>query len=429
MVREENKVVKEASYFLGNLIYSSVPSKRTTTQIRPAGSSGAYTSNQTIVFRFPQKDFLDCQSSYIKYKLTLSATNDNTSFLGSHALIQRLVIKDGGQILEDINNYHFLHRLITLSMAPEDLDKGKTILYGSGKEFMEAPSVTNGGNAGTVNNKTFIMTLDLSGLFSNNKYVPLEYIQGGLQVEITLSRDTDAVLAASSAKTFTVNDPVFVADVVQFDESFHQQFKSYLQQMPLELYFHTYTNYYSSLSGSLNSVVISDKSSSVKDLYFCIVADANVTGTDAYKKNSYQFAALTDPFNVSLQIGNERVPQYGMGSYAECYSELKKSFNTLGDIINGGQLNLTRYVSGIASSGSTEGECVSFVMGLNLESHIASSVEGNLVMSGRDSKSVTNNMVLLINNASSLTNNTLLAWVHKDCIYSVDSFGKGVLSY
>lgn len=433
-MREQNYVVPSASYFYNNLIASSVASKRRTVKHRPQ-SSFNYTGGQTIIFKLPSESYLDTRCSYILYQLVLNSTADKTSFLGSNSLISRLVIKDGSsQIIEDINNYHYIHRLITLAMAPSDQDNSKEILYGSGREFMVSPEVTGNANGATSNGKYFILTLDLSGIFSNYKYIPLKRLENGLYVEITLSKNTDVLLSSAAGKTYELRDVQFVCDMIDFDDTFEKSLDEYLKQMPLELYFHTYSNHYFALSGASNSVVVSDKSSSLKDVYMCMTNDLNTSGADSYKLNSYQFTPPAPQFSVSLQIGNERIPSNPLTTAVECYTELLKSFNTLDDLVLRGQLNRTRYTSGKApAAGTDDGECVSFVMGLNLEAHVgASNTAPNttqLVLSGRDSKSVTQPMYVQIDSSVSLAGNTLQIWTHKDAIYSVDSYGKGVISY
>lgn len=432
MVREQNVVVKEAQYYYGNLISSSVPSRRFTTRHMPTGQSSGYKAGQTISFHLPQSSYLDTQSSYIKYNLKLTATTNNMTFLSSNNLIQRCVVRDGqNNIIEDINNYHYLHNLIRRAMAPADQDRGRNILYGSGFEDIVTPaSATNGA---TSDLKDFIITLDLSGIFGNQiKYLPLQHIQNGLYLDLTLAPNADVFVysaATADGRTYELNNVMYVCDIVEFNEQFEASFKQYLQQMPLELYYHSYQHHSSALSGTNNSIIISEKASSVKDVYWVAVNNAEVS---AYNKNSMQFKSFGEVFSLSLQLGNQRIPQYPMESPVEVYTELKKSFNTLNDLVLGGLVDRALFTAG------TTGSCVSFMCGLNMENHIASSVDGTLVLSGKDSKSVSQNMVLQLNNTRDFSlddtgNNpaqhTCLIWVHSDRIYSVDAFGKGVVSY
>jgi hypothetical protein len=316
-------------------------------------------------------------------------------------------------------------------MAPADQDRGRNILYGSGFEDIVTPaSATNGA---TSDLKDFIITLDLSGIFGNQiKYLPLQHIQNGLYLDLTLAPNADVFVysaATADGRTYELNNVMYVCDIVEFNEQFEASFKQYLQQMPLELYYHSYQHHSSALSGTNNSIIISEKASSVKDVYWVAVNNAEVS---AYNKNSMQFKSFGEVFSLSLQLGNQRIPQYPMESPVEVYTELKKSFNTLNDLVLGGLVDRALFTAG------TTGSCVSFMCGLNMENHIASSVDGTLVLSGKDSKSVSQNMVLQLNNTRDFSlddtgNNpaqhTCLIWVHSDRIYSVDAFGKGVVSY
>jgi hypothetical protein len=398
----------------------------------PTGQSGNYRAGQTISFHLPQQGYLDVQSSYIKYKLYLSDLTDNITFLSSNNLIQRLVVRDGqNNIIEDISQYHYLHNAFRRAIAPKDQDLGRTILYGSGYEDIVSPVVVLTPTHGnTVNNKEFIITLDLSGVFgTQNKYLPLQHIQNGLYVDITLSPNNDVFLytGTSDNRFYQLDNVMYVCDIVEFNEEFEASFKQYLQQMPLELYYHSYQHHSGALNGTSNSIIISEKASSVKDVYWVVVASTNATST---LLNTMQFYSLGESFSVSLQLGNQRIPQYPMESPVEVYTELKKSFNTLNDLLLGGSFDRVGYTSGTNVSGtSNNGNCVSFVMGLNMENHIASSVSGNLVLSGKDSKSVSQNMVLQLNNTTDVGGATCLIWVHSDRVYSVDQFGKGVVSY
>jgi hypothetical protein len=431
MVREQNVVPKESKYFLGNLIGSSVPSRRSTVQHRPVGAVGGYRQNQTISFRLPQSGYLDVQSSYIKYQIQFDATLTSTGFLSSHSLVKRVIVKDGqNNILEDIDQYSFLYHLVRRSMGCQDQNSSRTILYGSFDEDTGGTSGTvTGLGATSLNNQYLILTLDLSGIFGSNiKYLPLEHIENGMFLDIQLQSAKNVVLSNADVG-YTVNDVAWVCDIVDFTPEFENQFKQYLQQMPLELYYHSYQNHAGNLAnGSLNnSIAISEKASSLKDLYFCIIADANLSATAS---NSYSFTPLSGNFSVSLQLGNQRIPQFPITTRVEALAELRKSFNVLNDMVMGGLHTIGSYSQATAPSGTSAGSACTFCMGLNLENHLASSVDGTLVMSGKDSKSVAQNMVLQINNGVAWTaSQTVYIWTHTDRIYSVDSFGKGVVSY
>lgn len=427
MVREQNKVVKEASYFLGNLIASSVPSRRVTTRHMPTGQSSNYRSGQTISFHLGQSGYLDVNASYIRYTLNLSDTANNMTFLSSNNLVQRLVVRDGqNNIIEDISNYHYLHNLFRRSMSPKDLDEGRNILYGSGFEDIVTPAAATNGSVS--DDKSFIITLDLSGILGGSqiKYIPLQHIQNGLYVDITLAPQSDVFLysaATADTRYYELNNVMYICDIVEFDAQFEDSFKNYLQEMPLELYYNSYQHHSSNLSSTSNSVIISEKASSIKDIYWVAVKNSKVSD---YKQNSMQFESLGELFSVSLQLGNQRIPQYPMETPVEVFTELKKSFNTLNDLVLGGLVNRTNFVSGTSAN---NGFCVSFMCALNMEVHLASSVDNTLVLSGKDSKSVSQNMVLQLNNTNDMTGNTCLVWVHSDRIYQIDSFGKGTVSY
>lgn len=434
-MREENIIVKEGKYWLGNLISSSVPSRRYTTIHRPVGATSGYTAGQTISFKLPQSGYLDVESSYVKFSLVVSDKTD-TVFLGSNSLVKRLVVKDGqNNILEDINNYNVLHMLIRRAMACQDQNASREMLNGSGCEEIHSSIAnglpSNGSTFSTASNRYFVLTLDLSGILGNlNKYLPLEHISNGLYFDIVLERNAGVLLCPTgSTRSYTVNDVSYVADIVEFNELFENEFKKYLQEYPLELYYHSYTSHTGAVpTGSVNnSFVISEKASSLKDLYFCIIPDTVLTSIHL---NPYTFTPLVENFSVSLQLGNQRIPQYPMTNHVDVYTELRKSFNVLNDQVMGGLIDYKSFTTATTANSTDNGKCTLYCMGLNLETHLASSVDGNLVLSGKDSKSVANNMVLQISNGNGIVGaQTIYMYTHTDRIYSVDSFGKGVVSY
>lgn len=436
MVREENKIVSQAQLFYGNLWASSVPSKRWTSRVFPVSQISGYKANQTVTFKFNKAYYLDVQSSYIRYTLKLSDTQDNVAFLSSYNLIQRLVVRDGSTVLEDINDYHILANMFRRSLVTQDHAKANSILYGTSEyEDFNGVYEANSGNGASVNNQSFVLTLDLSGLFGSNvKYLPLQHMND-VYVEITFASNEDVLIhkGAQNNKSYTLDDVMYIADYVEFNEEFERQFKELLSQTPLELYYHTYSSHTSAVAGTNHSVIVTEKASSIKDVYWVIIKNSNRT---SHNLNTMQFSSLASNNNnlsIFVQLGGHVYPSQRMESVCEVYSELKKSFNTLLDISQTGLVDRDQFTTGVAASGTQGSEengiCVSFMMGLNMETHLQASVDGTLVLSGKNSMSTNQNLTIYMNNTPFLDVSTCYAFIHADRILSIDQFGKSTVSY
>jgi hypothetical protein len=120
----------------------SAPARRYLTQIQPQGGTGTYNPGDTITINIPTRNntALIPSESYLKGNFVITRTNAPTSSClescGWHNFIQRIRVFHGSNLLEDIDNYGQLAKILYDYQAPEDAVKGRfSVTTGTNEEF------------------------------------------------------------------------------------------------------------------------------------------------------------------------------------------------------------------------------------------------------------------------------------------------------
>ena len=102
----------------------SAPARRYLTQIQPQGGTGNYNPGDTITINIPTRNntALIPSESYLKGQFNLIATTASTSSTlescGWHQFIQRVRVFHGSNLLEDIDNYGQLAKILYDTRLP-----------------------------------------------------------------------------------------------------------------------------------------------------------------------------------------------------------------------------------------------------------------------------------------------------------------------
>ena len=120
----------------------SAPARRYLTQIQPQGGTGNYNPGDTITINIPTRNntALIPSESYLKGQFNLIATTASTSSTlescGWHQFIQRVRVFHGSNLLEDIDNYGQLAKILYDYQAPDDAVKGRfSITSGTNEDY------------------------------------------------------------------------------------------------------------------------------------------------------------------------------------------------------------------------------------------------------------------------------------------------------
>ena len=180
-----------------NVLPMGIPSQRRS--VRQGVQSGnAFDPAGTKVIRInlPQQSYLDCSNTYLTFRhkiingdaggnktentqvLTNLMDSDNSESCmdnGAYSWIRNLQVQGAdGTVLENIQNYNLLSRILHRATQPNDHNESSaSILQGYG-DVSERQSWSS-----NALGRTYAVQLSASGLLSNSKYIPLKYLQGG----------------------------------------------------------------------------------------------------------------------------------------------------------------------------------------------------------------------------------------------------------
>ena len=105
----------------------SAPAKSSRVNIAPSNGTGPYNLGDTIILQIPTRNNLVLcpNESYLKFNLspfTVGATASHYRWdsCGAHGLIQRIRIFHGSNLLQDIDNYGLLTKMLFDIQVPGD---------------------------------------------------------------------------------------------------------------------------------------------------------------------------------------------------------------------------------------------------------------------------------------------------------------------
>ena len=348
--------------------------------IQPQNGTGPYNPNDVIIFNLPTRNNLVYvpQESYLKFSVV--ATNNDAANAanyfrfdsnGAHGFIRRIRVFHGSNLLEDIDNYEMLAKIMFDIQAPFDAIQGKfnitsgtraemaldfaTILSANtdtaahiAAQINSIPnlvtnpnhgSLLNGGAtvaaAGSTTSQTFCLNLiSIIGTLCNEKYFPLFACKSApLRVEIQLVPNLLNAMTSDKVGTFQLSNVEYIMNTIELSDNAMGIIQNSLNGEPLQFCVTDYRNYVwngaiPAASATSFSVPINAKFSSLKSI---LVAqrDTAKTGSVTY------FPCSSNTFSLSqyyFRIGPNVVPSKYPTTTAEFVSELLKAGGSLGDL-------------------------------------------------------------------------------------------------
>jgi len=348
--------------------------------IQPQNGTGPYNPNDTITFNLPTHNNL-CfvpNESYLNFKATITngATAGNYIRLdsnGAHGFIRRIRVFHGTNLLEDIENYEVLAKMMFDLQAPYTATQGKlSITTGTRADlslnmpiinrnaftdtdptqiqlasaFNAIPSkvtIPNHGallNTGTsaiaaaavITTQLYSINLiSIIGTLCNEKYFPLfACTSAPLRVEIQLVPNLlNAVACDQDDISFTIKDVEYVMNTIELSDSAMGIIQNSLNGEPLQFCVTDYKNYV--WNGQLPnaatsfSVPINAKFSSLKSI---IIASRDT----AKAGNKEYFPCSSNSFSLSqyyFRIGANVFPAKYPSSTSEYFSEVMKATGSI----------------------------------------------------------------------------------------------------
>jgi hypothetical protein len=385
----------------------SAPARRYLTQVQPQGGSGPYNPGDTITINIPTRanTCLIPSESYLKGQFNLIATTVATASClescGWHNFIQRVRVFHGSNLLEDIDNYGQLAKILYDYQAPEDAVKGRfAITSGTNEEFsavgvaaaallntrsvnrgraLGAFTVTAGGITPATSQFPFAINLvSLVGALAGEKYLPLfEMTAAPLRVEIVLQSSLNRAMMVDGGVglSFTASGINYCGEFLELPDSAISAIKSGSSN-PMQMVLPSYRSYTNSAAvpattATQVSFPIPAKFSSLKNIF---VASRTTAGLDAQYPSSHCAFGLgsANSNGYQFRVGSEVLPSTQPTSIPEIYSEAVKCFGSLADMQlqpsidnTAFSLNAPNTVDGLIEASTKDSG--SFLIGIDME--------------------------------------------------------------
>lgn len=351
----------------------SAAARSSRVNIAPQNGTGPYLLGDTIILNIPTRNNLVLvpTESYLKFNFRAVAGTLGQAIrwdsCGAHGLIQRIRIFQSSSLLQDIDNYGLLAKILFDLQQPTDAIQGKqSMLSGTRSDMTFNNSAAAGpavfplivapnsgervGGAGAAVSaddvvlipvaaqpaETYCLNLiSLVGSLCSSNYFPLfACTSAPLRVEITLVDNLNkaAGCMAGAAGAISVTNCEYVGNFIELGDSAMQTIYGSLGNEPLQFCVPDFRNYAFSASLTQNvstqiAMPIPAKFSSLK----AIVVAARDKGLGA--NAAFPFSCVTNGItSYNFRVGAQVMPPKEPNTLTEMYAELLKAFGSIGDI-------------------------------------------------------------------------------------------------
>ena len=394
----------------------SAPARRFLTQIQPQGST-SFGTGETITINIPTRanTALIPSESYLKGVLNLScasadATAATFESAGVHGMIQRIRVFHGSNLLEDIDNYSQMAKILYDFQASDDTVKGRfAVTSATNPQYnVTSGTIVRGVNRGAT---TAVLTagqpvpfainlISLCGALAGEKYLPLwQMTAAPLRVEIVLKSSVVtslmSIAGSATAQTFTVTGVNYCGEFLELPDSAISAINAG-SSSPMQMVLPSYRSFTNSAAittaGTSVSFPIPAKYSSLKNI-FVVGRDSAKVATNGQYPNSHCKFGLT---SYSFRVGAEVLPSTQPASVPEFYSEAIKCFGSLADLAFQPSIDLVSYELDVPNTIANAGDASlldsgSFVVGIDME--VYSNADKSAIFSGTN----TNNSDIFFN--------------------------------
>jgi hypothetical protein len=392
----------------------SAPARRFLTQIQPQGST-SFGMGETITLNIPTRanTALIPSESYLKGTLSLSCATANATAAtfesaGVHGFIQRIRVFHGSNLLEDIDNYAQLAKILYDFQASDDAVKGRLAVTSATNPQYNVTSgtIVRGVNRGATTGVTTTATtvafainlISLVGALAGNAYLPLwQMTAAPLRVEIVLKSTVVTSLmslaGSATAQIFTMTSVNYCGEFLELPDSAISAINAGSSN-PMQMVLPSYRSFTNSAAittaGTSVSFPIPAKYSSLKNIF---VATRTSVGADGLYPNSHCKYGLT---SYSFRVGAEVLPSTQPASVPEFYSEAVKCFGSLADLAFQPSVDLISYGLDVPNTIASAGDASlldsgSFVVGIDME--VYSNADKSSIFAGTN----TNNSDIFFN--------------------------------
>lgn len=369
----------------------------------PPKNGGSFIPGNIIRIEFPSDQYLNCLNSVFQFDMTWSTATGNPRLQrgGAHNVIKRLRVIYGSLVLEDIQEYKTLVRILTESGVQQDYmtstgsildgmfetmvlsleaDNLKAALTQDGTSATANTALLNTTNLGPdlvanlirpsqsaatdlangTNPRTYCLNL-LSGILTCKKLIPLKWMAAQLAIEITLADPNDAALFSVPTPSYTLTNVNFISEMLEFDSSYDIAFFDGLTNGGVPLKFDSWHFHSFSAANQTNILQIHERARSVKT---CLAVSRSTNAWNGLEDSDRFFHALGQTYTAGvINSGTEQIaaindfqfrvggryypsqPVKAVNGGAEAMVELMKALNSLGDYTKASNITYKNWTS------------------------------------------------------------------------------------
>lgn len=422
----------------------SAPARSVRSNIQPQNGTSGYNLGDTITINVPTRSNLvmSPMDNYLKFDLAVNNTSGAPASYrwdsaGAHGLIQLIRVYSGSNLIEHIDNYNMLAKMLFDLQVSTDAAYGKfNILAGCRNDLVvkpltnitSSPDATiaytainngalsayqcnsgeslNGGNTtiaaggSTVTNTYCLNLISIMGALCQKQYFPLfACTSSAIRIEIQLVDSLPkAMLSTSAVGTITLSNVEFVANNIELSDVAMGMISQSLQGQPLQFVAPQWKNIPASQwplnigSTTEISFPIAAKYSSLKAIF--VSCRDQGTGAAGY----FPFSSVTRNIqSYYFRIGPTIMPPKQPSRIPEMFAECVKAIGSLGDLNHQPSIEKISYSQQVSPQAGAIGTTVtnggdplysniqsgSFYVGLDLENY--SSAEKSSYFAGYNS--------------------------------------------
>jgi len=388
--------------------------------LAPQNGTGPYNLGDTIIINIPTRNNLVLvpSESYLKFNVNITSGTASNAFrwdsCGSHGLIQRVRIFHGSNLIQDIDNYSMLAKMLFDLQMPTDATYGKynllcgtradtvlkvptipTVPAAAGTpaagaetttlinvgitatnaslatlsakgisvnqvnsgERIGAPADGSLNGTGAVASQTYCLSLiSLVGVLCSQNYIPLfEMTSAPLRVEIqlvdTLVKACNVLTNATAVSTATLSNVEYIGNFIELGDPAVAMIKDSLGGAPLQFVVPDYRNYV------YNYTMTDGASASIAMPIAAKFSSVKAIFISVRDQNTgaasyFPFSSVTR--NISdyqFRIGPNVFPPKAPATPVEMFAECLKAIGSISDINQQPSIDKTSYT--LINSGNT----------------------------------------------------------------------------
>ena len=281
---------------------------------------------------------------------------------GAECLFDRLQIRLGSTLVEDIQEFGKLsHLMHQFSMSPQKRLEQGHLGFGTqaaavdGSYFLagqhDARTIAAGGS------KRVYMKFDLSGLFSQSKWIPLFALGGqGLQLQLSMAPSAAAMIISDGGTTYsqsyTLTDIRLLASMCALNGELQESFNAALLngtslKMPIRSW-ECLVNYLPADSSGSFDVAISKNYTRLATLFAVFNQNPPAdNGTKVKLVNTSYFpgGAAIENMSYALHMGSRRIPDNDVRGTSEAWYRVQNALGTYGSLAHSTSVDQDSYTS------------------------------------------------------------------------------------